>query len=61
MQIERDKYDSYYPFIISNSWEQEISCTLADLKELKKQINKILAEEKQKKKLLTNNQTSAII
>lgn len=51
MQIERDKYDKNYPFKISNSWEQEVSCTLADLKELKKQINKILAEEKQKKSI----------
>lgn len=44
----RETKDSNYPYEIGNSWGQIVNCSLDDLKEIKKKINKILKEEKEK-------------
>ena len=42
MTIKKISYDKNYPYIISNSWGQEMSCDKADLIELKKEIDRVL-------------------
>jgi hypothetical protein len=42
MNIRKHSYDKNYPYIISNGWGQEMSCSRADLIELKKEIDRVL-------------------
>ena len=49
MRIEYNEYGKGYPYTIHGGWEDKVYCRLDDLKELKKEINKILREEKLKK------------
>ena len=51
MTVEKST-DKAYPYTIKGGWGDKVYCTVEDLKEIKKQINKILKEEK---KVLTNN------
>lgn len=48
MTVERNE-DRNYPFTIEGGWGDKVYCTLEDLKEIRKEINKILKEEKEKK------------
>lgn len=48
MIIKRNEMDKNYPFEICGSWDDVVFASLEDLKELKKQINKILKEEGKK-------------
>lgn len=48
MTVERSK-DRNYPFTIKGGWRDKVYCTLEDLEEIRKEINKILKEEKEKK------------
>ena len=45
MYIEKNPNDKNFPFIIGNSWNETISCTRADLEQLKGLIAKALGEE----------------
>lgn len=36
--------DKNYPYTIQGAWSDKVYCTLDDLKDIKKQINKILRE-----------------
>ena len=48
MRVEKSDERAYrYP--IKGGWGDKVYCTVADLKEIKKQINAILKEEKIKK------------
>lgn len=47
MRVERSD-DRAYPYTIKGGWGDKVYCTEADLKEIKKQINKILKENKEK-------------
>ena len=47
MRIERSN-DRSYPYTICGGWGDKVYCSLDSLKELKKEINKILKEEKAK-------------
>lgn len=47
MRIERSN-DKSYPYTIYGGWGDKVYCSLDGLKELKKEINKILKEEKAK-------------
>lgn len=49
MIIERST-DKNYTFTIKDSWGDKVYCNLSDLKEIRKEINKILKEEKVLKK-----------
>ena len=49
MRIEYNEYGKGYPYTIHGGWEDKVYCRLDDLKELKKEIKKILREEKLKK------------
>lgn len=49
MIIERNEFDPNFPFRICGSYG-EVDATLYDLKELKKEINKILKDEEKKVK-----------
>jgi len=42
MNIRKHPHDKNYPYIISNTWGQEMSCSKADLIELKKEIDRVL-------------------
>ena len=42
MRIEKDDYDAIYPYAIKDAWGGTIYCTIEHLKELKKEIEKIL-------------------
>ena len=42
MRIEEDDYDAIYPYAIKDAWGGTIYCTIEHLKELKKEIEKIL-------------------
>ena len=42
MTIKKISYDKNYPYIISNGWGQEMSCSKDDLIELKKEIDRVL-------------------
>ena len=42
MRIEKDDYDAIYPYAIKDAWGRTIYCTIEHLKELKKEIEKIL-------------------
>ena len=42
MTIEKDDYDIIYPYAIKDAWGGTIYCTIEHLKELKKEIEKIL-------------------
>lgn len=48
MRVERSD-DRAYPFTIKGGWGDKVYCTVDDLKDIKKQINAILKEEKLKK------------
>ena len=48
MIIKRNEMDKNYPFEICGSWEDIVYADLEDLKELKRQIDKILKEEERK-------------
>lgn len=45
MKIKKSD-DKNYPYIIIGGWGDKVYCTTEDLKEIKKQINKILKENK---------------
>ena len=47
MIIKRNEMDKNYPFKICGGWD-DVDVTLQDLKELKKQIEKVLKEEERK-------------
>lgn len=49
MRIEYNEYDKGYPYTIYGGWGDKVYCNLDGLKALKKEINKILREEKLKK------------
>ena len=42
MRIEKNEYDKLYPYTIKGGWGDEVYCDEKDLKELKKEIEKIL-------------------
>ena len=42
MNIRKHSHDKNYPYTISNGWGQEMSCSRADLIELKKEIDRVL-------------------
>lgn len=42
MNIRKHSCDKNYPYIISNGWGQEMSCSKEDLIELKKEIDRVL-------------------
>ena len=48
MIIKRNEMDKNYPFKICDGWDGVVFADLEDLKELKKQINKILKEEEKR-------------
>ena len=48
MRVEKSD-DRAYPYTIKGGWGDEVYCTVADLKEIRKQISAILKEEKMKK------------
>lgn len=48
MEVIKRDYDKNYPFSITDSWGDEVFCTIANLKYLKEQIEKILKEEEEK-------------
>ena len=48
MRIEKSD-DRAYPYTIKGGWGDKVYCTVANLKEIKKQINAILKEEKNEK------------
>lgn len=50
MEIYKDEYDKIYPYVIEDAWGGVLHCTKEDLKELRKEINKILKEEKENEK-----------
>ena len=45
MKVEKSD-DKNYPYTIKGGWGDKVYCTIEDLKEIKKQINKILKENK---------------
>lgn len=45
MYIEKHPNDKNFPFIIGNSWNETVSCTRADLEQLKDLIANALGEE----------------
>ena len=47
MTIERTN-DKNYPYTIKGGWGDKVYCSLDSLKELKREINEILKEEKAK-------------
>ena len=47
MRIERTN-DKNYPYTIKGGWGDKVYCTESCLKELRKEINKILKENKEK-------------
>jgi hypothetical protein len=48
MYIEKNNYDRNYPYIIHGGWGDKIYATEEDLKNLKKEIKKILDKPNQK-------------
>ena len=42
MRIEKNEYDKLYPYTICGSWGDKVCCDEEDLKELKKEIEKVL-------------------
>lgn len=42
MRIEYNDYDKSYPYTIYGGWGDKVYCTEADLKKLKKEIEKML-------------------
>ena len=48
MIIKRNEMDKNYPFKICGSWDDAVFADLEDLKELKKQIDKILKEKEKR-------------
>ena len=48
MIIKRNEMDKKYPFKICGGWDDVVFSDLEDLKELKRQIDKILKEEERK-------------
>ena len=45
MTIEKDDYDIIYPYAIKDAWGGTIYCTKEHLIKLKKEIEKILAND----------------
>lgn len=45
MTVEKSD-DKSYPYTIKGGWGDKVYCRLEDLKDIKKQINRILKEEK---------------
>lgn len=45
MTVEKSD-DKSYPYTIKDGWGDKVYCSLEDLKDIKKQINRILKEEK---------------
>ena len=48
MIIKRNEMDKNYPFKICGGWDDVVFADLEDLKELKKEIEKILKEEEKR-------------
>ena len=48
-KVKQITYDKAFPYIVEDGWGGKVCCTKDDLKELKKEIEKLL------KKDLTNN------
>lgn len=46
MRIEKNEYDKLYPYTIHGSWDDKVYCNEEGLKELKKEIEKILDKQK---------------
>ena len=42
MRIEKNEYDKLYPYTICGGWGDKVYCDEEDLKNLKKEIEKIL-------------------
>ena len=42
MKIEKNEHDKLYPYTIRGGWGDKVYCDEKDLKELKKEIEKIL-------------------
>ena len=42
MRIEKNEYDKLYPYTIHGGWDDKVYCDEEGLKELKKEIEKIL-------------------
>ena len=55
MKVKEITYDKAFPYIIEDGWGGHLCCTKDDLKELKKEIEKLL------KKDLTNGSRCDII
>jgi hypothetical protein len=51
MRIEYNKHDQNYPYTIHGGWGDKVYCNLKDLKNLKNEINKILRQEENQKKV----------
>ena len=46
MRIEKNEYDKLYPYTICGGWGDKVYCDEEDLKNLKKEIEKILDKRK---------------
>ena len=46
MRIEKNEYNKLYPYTICGGWGDKIYCDEENLKELKKEIEKILDKRK---------------
>ena len=46
MRIVKNEHDKLYPYTIKGGWGDEVYCDEKDLKELKKEIEKILDKRK---------------
>ena len=42
MRIEKNDYDKLYPYTIKGDWDDEVYCDEEGLRELKKEIEKVL-------------------
>lgn len=51
MRIEYNKHDQNYPYTIHGGWGDKVYCDLEDLKNLKNEINKILKQKENQKKV----------
>lgn len=45
MRIEKNDYDKNYPYTIIGAWDGKICCDKEDLIKLKKEIEKVLADD----------------
>lgn len=46
MRLKKITYDKSFPYIIEDGWGGKVCCDEDDLRELKKEIEKILKENK---------------